>query len=105
MTSLAPIESSSEPICPWSASVKYLGFLHRMIAAFGSLPPLAFGLPGNVLIILIANRKHNRHLSPSIYMTAMAVVDSITLLLSGVYFSLFYGSEVIPEADRGPTFL
>ena len=95
-------ESSSEPICPWSASVAYLGYLHRKIAAYESLPPLAFGLPGNILIILIANRKHNRHLSPSTYMTAMAVVDSITILVSGVMYPISFETDYIPKQMEGP---
>jgi hypothetical protein len=44
------------------------------------LVPVVIGVPGNVLAILIANRKHNRHLSPCIYMMAMGVADTVLLL-------------------------
>jgi hypothetical protein len=44
------------------------------------LVPLMIGLPGNILYVIIANRKHNRHLSPCIYMTAMGVVDTVFVL-------------------------
>ncbi|XP_064619896.1 probable G-protein coupled receptor 139 [Lineus longissimus] len=44
------------------------------------LVPLVFGLPGNVLAIIIANRRNNRHLSPCIYMTAMGVADLVLVL-------------------------
>jgi hypothetical protein len=52
--------------------------------------PVAIGIPGNILAILVANRKHNRKLSPCIYMTAMAVADSLFLLEVTWYYSLLY---------------
>jgi hypothetical protein len=52
--------------------------------------PVAFGVPGNILSIFVANRRHNRKLSPSVYMTAMAVVDTIFLLEATWFYSLFY---------------
>jgi hypothetical protein len=54
--------------------------------------PVTFGVPGNILTIMVANRKHNRKLSPSVYMTAMAVADTIFLLeLSWCYSSFTRG--------------
>jgi hypothetical protein len=69
--------------------------VHDLLATYTPIPPFIFGLPGNLLIIIIASRKHNRDLSPSVYMTAMAVVDSILLLLSVVFLPLFFGTELI----------
>ena len=47
---------------------------------FGWLVPVAIGIPGNILAILITTRKHNRNLSPSIYMMAMGMADTVILL-------------------------
>ena len=44
------------------------------------IPPAVFGVPGNIICIIVATRKHNRSLSPCVYMTCMAVVDSVVLL-------------------------
>jgi ABC-type sugar transport system permease subunit len=51
--------------------------------------PVAFGVPGNILAIFVANRKHNRNLAPCVYMTAMAVADTIFLLEALWFYSLF----------------
>ena len=42
--------------------------------------PITIGLPGNILAVLVANRKHNRKLSPCIYIMAMGVADTVLLL-------------------------
>ncbi|XP_064619894.1 thyrotropin-releasing hormone receptor-like [Lineus longissimus] len=42
--------------------------------------PIAIGIPGNILAIIVANRKNNKQLSPSIYITAMGVADTVLLL-------------------------
>ena len=47
---------------------------------FGWLVPVAIGVPGNIFVILIAGRKHNRNLSPCIYMLAMSISDTVLLL-------------------------
>ena len=38
------------------------------------------GVPGNMLTICVANRKHNRHLSPCTFISAMALADTMVLL-------------------------
>jgi hypothetical protein len=43
--------------------------------------PVALGIPGNLMAILIASKEHNRKLSPCIYMIAMAVADTVLLLV------------------------
>ncbi|XP_064620959.1 growth hormone secretagogue receptor type 1-like [Lineus longissimus] len=50
----------------------------------------SLGIPGNILSVLVANRAHNRRLSPCIYMSAMAVADTILLLEITWFYSLFY---------------
>jgi hypothetical protein len=49
--------------------------------------PVIFGIPGNIMTVLVANRKHNKKLSPCIYMTAMAVADTVFLLEVMWYYS------------------
>jgi hypothetical protein len=44
--------------------------------------PVAFGIPGNLMAILIASKGHNMKLSPCIYMIAMAVADTVLLLVA-----------------------
>jgi hypothetical protein len=55
--------------------------------------PVIFGIPGNILSVLIANTKRNRNLSPCVYITAMAVVDTALLILAA-WFYAFFGSEL-----------
>jgi hypothetical protein len=64
-----------------------------------SIPPLILGLPGNIMIILIASRKHNRTVSPSVYMIAMAIVDAILISLSAIFQPLYYGTNFITERE------
>jgi hypothetical protein len=52
--------------------------------------PTLIGVPGNILSILIANRKHNRELSPCIYMKAMAVADTLELVQHAFFQPLAY---------------
>jgi hypothetical protein len=42
--------------------------------------PVVCGIPGNIMSVLVANRKHNRDLSPCVYITAMAVADTLFLV-------------------------
>ena len=58
--------------------------------------PVTFGVPGNIMTILVANRKHNRKLSPCIYMTAMAVADTLFLLEILWYYSAFVRGNLDP---------
>ncbi|XP_064628955.1 growth hormone secretagogue receptor type 1-like [Lineus longissimus] len=66
--------------------------------------PVCFGIPGNILTIIVANRKHNRRVSPCIYMTAMAVVDTIFLLDLLWFYSIFNTGQldgITTKATRG----
>jgi hypothetical protein len=68
-------------------------FLQNMISALTKyvwIVPVAFGVPGNILTLLVANRKHNRKLSPCVYMSAMACADTVFLLEVMWYYSVFY---------------
>jgi hypothetical protein len=67
--------------------------------------PVAFGVPGNILAMFVANRKHNRNLAPCIYMAVMAVADTIFLLETMWFFTLFtpgrlYGLTTLYQRGR-----
>jgi hypothetical protein len=66
-----------------------------LLSTFLSILPFILGVPGNIIIIIIANRKHNRDLSPCIYMMAMAVVDAILLTISMGIWPLYFGTDLI----------
>jgi hypothetical protein len=52
--------------------------------------PVILGVPGNLISFLVANRPHNRRLSPCIFIMAMAVVDTAVLLEVTWFYALFY---------------
>jgi hypothetical protein len=54
------------------------------------LIPTVLGVPGNIISILVANRKHNSHLSPCVYISAMAVADSVLLLQQAWFLMVIY---------------
>jgi hypothetical protein len=66
---------------------------------------MLFGLPGNIMIILIASRKHNKTLSPSVYMTSMAVVDTILVTISAIFQPLYYGTELFKNRDMSNVYV
>ena len=68
------------------------------------LAPVAIGVPGNVLAILIAARKNNRNLSPCIYMMAMGVADNI-LLLEVAWSVTFNGYFLRKGIIKSPTWV
>ncbi|XP_064627969.1 growth hormone secretagogue receptor type 1-like [Lineus longissimus] len=56
--------------------------------------PVVCGIPGNVLTIFVANRKHNKSLSPCIYMTALAVSDTIYLIGLVLFLPVMHSSRL-----------
>ena len=52
--------------------------IERML--YGLIAPPIIGLPGNLLAIAVACRRQNSNLSPSVYIIAMGVADSVFLL-------------------------
>jgi hypothetical protein len=74
-------------------------FLKALCSSFST------GIPGNIFIILIAQRKHNRKLSTSIYMTAMAVADTIAVTFAMSLGPVVYTELVQEESIRGWLYL
>jgi hypothetical protein len=70
MTSVGGTNSASADESP--------GDLYKVIYSW--LLPAVLGIPGNIMVILIASKEHNRKLSPCIYMIAMALADTVLLL-------------------------
>jgi hypothetical protein len=60
--------------------------IYIILGSYVWLLPVCFGVPGNVISIFVANRKQNRGLSPCIYMSAMAIADTLLLLQLGWYY-------------------
>ncbi|XP_064622610.1 cysteinyl leukotriene receptor 1-like [Lineus longissimus] len=77
--------------------LKMMQVIITILANYAWIVAVIFGIPGNILSVLIATRKRNRGLSPCIYITAMAVVDT-ALLVQLAWLSLFF-------SDIGKTFL
>jgi hypothetical protein len=83
----------SYPDYHWvTASPEYplLLMAYRILTRYLWIGPTLFGVPGNILSILVANRKHNRGLSPCIYMKAMAVADTLFLVQHAFFLPLVY---------------
>jgi hypothetical protein len=57
-----------------------LQFFYEICANYLWIVPVVCGIPGNILALLVANRKHNKNLSPCIYITAMALADTLFLV-------------------------
>jgi hypothetical protein len=74
-------------------NMETLARLHFYLSYYCGVPSLILGFPGNLLIILIANRRHNKHISASVYMQAMAVVDTIVVVVA-VFHIPFLHSRV-----------
>jgi hypothetical protein len=70
-----------------------LSTLARIMARYAWISPILVGVPGNVLAILVANRKHNRELSSCIYMKAMAVADTSELVTQAIGFPIMHSSQ------------
>jgi hypothetical protein len=95
----------SKPLGPWQSHDCKLGDIGLMYLAYKILsrycwiPSVILGIPGNLLTIAVAQRRQNRHLSPCIYMTAMAVVDTILLVVISLFLPIFYGKYYMNRRD------
>ena len=54
------------------------------------------GLPGNAMAFFVMLRPHNRRISCCVYMAALAVTDSILLLIVAEYWTLEFDRPYIP---------
>ena len=46
------------------------------------------GLPGNILSFIIMTKKHNRHISCCVFMSSLAVTDTLDLFAAALYWVL-----------------
>ncbi|XP_064643084.1 thyrotropin-releasing hormone receptor-like [Lineus longissimus] len=79
-----------------------LFLLYTILSRYIWIVPVVLGVPGNVLSILVANRKHNRALSPCVYMKAMAVADTLELLEHVLGLTVMYsepGQNIVHMRD------
>jgi hypothetical protein len=85
-----------------SQEFPFLFNFYILLSRYLWIVPVTIGVPGNVVSILVANRKHNRALSPCIYMKAMAVADSLVLLEHGFALPIMYweiGQTIVDMRD------
>jgi hypothetical protein len=54
------------------------------IAFYSIYIPVAFGFPGNILIILVGTMGHNKKRTTSVYMVGLAIPDVTLVLLEGI---------------------
>jgi hypothetical protein len=66
-----------------------LKIVQTALSRYTMLVPVILGVPGNILSVVVANRKHNRNLSPCVYMAAMGVVDTV-FLFDILWYYLIY---------------
>ncbi|XP_064635624.1 growth hormone secretagogue receptor type 1-like [Lineus longissimus] len=79
-------ERTTEDLGDESDLYRVLWFLYSIIGSYLWLLPICLGVPGNIISIFVANRRQNRRLSPCIYMSAMAITDTLLLLQLGWYY-------------------
>jgi hypothetical protein len=98
ITGLTDVPKDVRTLCKLSnTSPAFLLDLVYSILNYEFIAPLILGLPGNVMIVIIARRKHNRHVSASVYMSSMAVVDAALLLMSAIFWPILYGTDLIQQ--------
>ena len=66
----------------------YLKLAYDIFADYIWMVPVVFGVPGNIISAFVATRKQNRHVSTCIYMTALAITDTMLLLQLVWYYPI-----------------
>lgn len=62
------------------------------------MAPVIVGLPRNLISMMVALKKENRHVSTCVYMVALAIADSLKLFsLSWGYSTMFHSTEGAPS--------
>jgi hypothetical protein len=74
------INVTESPILPETDDHDGLQLAYHIITTYSWMVPVVVGVPGNIISAVVATREHNKHLSPCIYMTALAVADTAYLL-------------------------
>jgi hypothetical protein len=62
--------------------------IYQIVSKYGWMFSGILGVPGNFIAMLVITLKHNRNLSPCIYITAMAIADNLVLLTNFWYFPI-----------------
>jgi hypothetical protein len=79
-----------------------LEYIIIIVKNYAWLVAVVFGIPGNILSVLIAARKRNRALSPCVYIIAMAVVDTAQLIQISWFYPFFFselGKKIFRPRD------
>ena len=75
---------------PNSDDIQLMRVMFEILSKYTWLIPVLFGIPGNMICIVVTTREHNRRLSTCVYMTAMAAVDSLLLVGQACFIPLFW---------------
>jgi hypothetical protein len=78
--------------------IQLMGSMYMVLSKYIWMVPVVFGIPGNMISIVVATREHNRHLSPCVYMSAMAVIDTM-LLINTAWFVPIIFWNLAPDAS------
>ncbi|XP_064621121.1 uncharacterized protein LOC135483979 [Lineus longissimus] len=64
--------------------------IYTVLSKYVWMLPVVFGIPGNMISVVVTTREHNRHLSPCIYMSAMALVDTLLLVNTAWFVPIIF---------------
>ncbi|XP_064622981.1 FMRFamide receptor-like [Lineus longissimus] len=87
MTNQGPVNATAATKSPAVETLEYIYW----VASYIYYVPTVIGVPGNIMSILVTMQKDNRRISTSVYMTALAVVDTLTLLVGNSAALASYG--------------
>ena len=72
--------SNMSTVDPHSDVIQLMQVIYEILTKYIWMITVVVGIPGNMLSIVVTTREQNRRLSPCVYMTAMAVVDTLQLV-------------------------
>ncbi|XP_064637525.1 cysteinyl leukotriene receptor 1-like [Lineus longissimus] len=85
-----------------SPDYPFLLAFYKLVSHYLWVIPVAIGVPGNIIAILVTNRRHNRGLSACIYMKAMAIADTLVLIQYAFALPIMYwdiGKSIVHMRD------
>ena len=74
------IGHTAPPVEEETFTIYIMEILYVILTQYSCHLPVLFGIPGNLLVITIAFRKSNRHLSSCTYLAALGMADTVILI-------------------------
>jgi hypothetical protein len=81
--------------------IPWLRIIYLTLVKYFFYTGFVVGIPGNFMSILVMMQKDNRKLSTGVYMTSLAIVDSMTLICDNSISSLFKWTDPYQFMFRG----